>query len=57
MAQIEKNALHVNTSARKYGIDIVNVGTNIEWQGTDMSALRWRHEDKPYERLCRTLAG
>ena len=34
-----KKCTYVNTSARKYGIDIVNVGTNIEWQGTDMSAL------------------
>ena len=34
-----KKCIHVNTSARKYGIDIVNVGTNIEWEGTDMSAL------------------
>lgn len=34
-----KKCTYVNTSARKYGIDIVNVGTNIEWEGTDMSAL------------------
>jgi len=34
-----KKCSYVNTSARKYGIDIVNVGTNIEWEGTDMSAL------------------
>ena len=34
-----KKCTYVNTSARKYGIDIVNVGNNIEWEGTDMSAL------------------
>lgn len=34
-----KKCTYVNTSARKCGIDIVNVGTNIEWEGTDMSAL------------------
>ena len=27
------------TSARHHGIDIVNIGNNIEWKGTDMSAL------------------
>lgn len=34
-----KKCTYVNTSARKYGIDLVNIGTNIEWEGTDMSAL------------------
>ena len=27
------------TSARHHGVDIVNIGNNIEWKGTDMSAL------------------
>lgn len=34
-----KKCTYVNTSARLCGIDVINVGTNIEWKGTDMSAL------------------
>ena len=29
--------IKLNTSARKFGIDIKNLGTNVEWKGTDMS--------------------
>lgn len=34
-----KKCTYVNTSARLCGIDLINVGTNVEWKGTDMSAL------------------
>lgn len=34
-----KKCTYINTSARKYGIDIVNIGTNVDWKGTDMTAL------------------
>ena len=27
----------LNTSARKHGIEVKNLGTNVEWKGTDMS--------------------
>lgn len=36
------NQLH--TSARKYGIDIVNIGLNVEWKGTDMTAHGGGHK-------------
>ncbi len=34
-----KKCIKLNTSARHHGIDIINIGTNIEWKGTDMTAL------------------
>ena len=32
-----KRCNKLNTSAREYGIDITNIGMNVEWKGTDMS--------------------
>lgn len=34
-----KQCVKLNTSARNHGIDVINIGKNIEWKGTDMSAL------------------
>ena len=32
-----KKCLPVTTSARHYGIDLINIGNNVEWLGTDMT--------------------
>ena len=34
-----KKCSKVFTSARHHGIDLINIGNNIEWKGTDMTAL------------------
>ena len=34
-----KKCNKLNTSARHHGIDVINIGTNVEWKGTDMSSL------------------
>lgn len=31
-----KRCVEINTSSRLHGIDVVNLGTNVEWKGTDM---------------------
>ena len=43
--------IKLNTSARKFGIDIKNLGTNVEWKGTDMSGPG-RNESQPFKRVC-----
>lgn len=32
-----KKCIKINTSARINGIDLINIGNNIDWKGTDMS--------------------
>ena len=39
-----KKCVKLNTSARHYGIDIINLGTNVEWQGTDMTGPGGGHK-------------
>ena len=34
-----KRMVELNTSARHHGIDIVNLGLNVDWKGTDMKGL------------------
>lgn len=34
-----KKCVKLNTSARHHKIDIENIGTNVEWKGTDMSFM------------------
>ena len=34
-----KKCSKLYTSARKHGVDIINIGNNIEWKGTDMTSL------------------
>ena len=34
-----KKCTKLFTSARHHGVDIVNIGNNIEWKGTDMSSM------------------
>lgn len=39
-----KKCVKLNTSARHHGIDIINLGTNVEWQGTDMTGPGGGHK-------------
>ena len=34
-----KRCNRINTSARHHGIDIVNIGNNVDWKGTDMTGM------------------
>ena len=34
-----KKCVKLNTSARYHNVDIENIGTNVEWKGTDMSFM------------------
>ena len=33
-----KKCSRVNSSARRYGIDLKNIGNNVDWKGTDMTS-------------------
>jgi GR25 family glycosyltransferase involved in LPS biosynthesis len=39
-----KKCVKLNTSARHFGIDVKNLGTNVEWQGTDMTGPGGGHK-------------
>ena len=39
-----KQCVKLSTSARHFGIDIKNLGTNVEWQGTDMTGPGGGHK-------------